>query len=37
MQRVRRKHVHEISYDHKFLLYYDNKEMRLYNRVEANT
>ena len=37
MQRRRRKHLHKILYDCKFPLYYDNKEMKLYNRVEAIT
>ena len=37
IQRIRRKHIHDILYDHKSYLHYDNKEMRLYNKVEANT
>ena len=36
MQRRGRKHLHEILYNRKFPLYYDNKEMRLYNGVDAN-
>ena len=33
MQKDAEKHLHEILYDRKFSLYYDNKEMRLYNRL----
>ena len=29
VQKIAEKHLHENLYDRKFLLYYDNKEMRL--------